>query len=350
MEYPMIDPGTEEELLKKIERKAGSYTPEWRPDRENPDGGTALALVFAKLHARTLGQFNRILEKYQIDFFNRLHAYMRSSCPAEGYVTFELVNDSVEGICLPAGTALTTDTDGKGGEKVSAETLDEVFVTPVKVHKIFESSSSPDHIGKLDPPFPMFGLSGENLAEHTFFFSHPVLLSIRRTGRIGILFAGRGGERLSGDWLNRLADRDSVEIAYSTESGFQSFGRQYVENGILYLEKQSGQSAVGTREMGGIDQYWIRMKLLDFSGVGNLEFCDLRLVGDGPSMAPDYVEADGDDQGNEILMPFGERFSLYGEVYFASAEVLSKKGARITFSFREAFAEAPVEEDRKTHV
>ena len=72
MEYPAIDTRTEEELLKEIERKAESYTPEWRFDRQHPDAGTALAFMFAKLHHRTISQFNRLLYKNQIDFYNRI--------------------------------------------------------------------------------------------------------------------------------------------------------------------------------------------------------------------------------------------------------------------------------------
>lgn len=42
MEQLEFDQRTKEEILEQIEKKAKSYVPEWRFDKENPDIGTAL--------------------------------------------------------------------------------------------------------------------------------------------------------------------------------------------------------------------------------------------------------------------------------------------------------------------
>lgn len=349
MEYPVIDHRTEEDLMAEIEKKAKSYTPEWQPDRENPDAAAALALMFARIHYRTLAQFEKVLYKNQIDFYNRLQANMRPAAPAFGYVSFSLAGGVTEGVFLPKGTALLTDTEGIDGEKVQAETTEEVYVTSAAVEKIYESFSEPDYIGLLydrgrenQEPFGLFGAGKENLARHVFCFGHPSLLNIGRTGRIAICWRGEKG--LLEPLAKALAREDTAEFSYWTGERFEKFSRVYEEGGILYLEKRLSDPPAEPLELSGVVQFWVRLELRNYGAAGGLEFEDMRLLGACPVMIPDYVEAKGLDQGNGICMPFGERFGVYDEVLFASREVLGKRGAWITFSFREAFMKVPINE------
>lgn len=356
MEYPAIDMRTEEELLEEIGQKAKSYTPEWRFDRAHTDAGTALALMFAKLHHRTIGQFNQILYKNQIDFYNRIGAAMRPCAPAEGFVTFSLVNGTVGGIHLEKGVGLTSDMDGKTGEKVGAETLDDVYVTPVGIRAVYECRKNPDYINCLyqseegqsaHTGFPVFSGRGENLSRHEWFFSHSSMFSFEKTGRLGLVFSGPEQKAFSNELLSRLAENSCAEFSYSTEDSFVPFGKQYENDGVLYLEKQASQPAAARQEINGVYQYWVRMRLFDAVLCDRIELGGLRLVAEGPSMAPDYVQAAGTEQGKELCVPFGERFSIYDEVYFASRETLDKRGARISFSFWEGFIKVPIQEQEQ---
>ena len=47
MKIPDMNEKNTRAFLDKVRERASSYTPEWRMDLENPDGGTALALLFA---------------------------------------------------------------------------------------------------------------------------------------------------------------------------------------------------------------------------------------------------------------------------------------------------------------
>lgn len=356
MEYPAIDTRTEEELLKEIERKAESYTPEWRFDRQHPDAGTALAFMFAKLHHRTISQFNRLLYKNQIDFYNRIGTAMRPCAPAEGFVAFSLVNGAVGGVHLEKGVGLSSDTDGKGGEKVGAETLDDIYVTPVGIRAIYECQKNPDYINCLYrneeeqsvlTGFPLFAGKGENLTCHEWFFSHPSMFSFARTGRLGLIFSGPGENAFSEVLLRRIADQSAAKFFYSTEEAFVPFGKQYEKGSVLYLEKQAFQPAAAVQETNGVSQYWVKMELLDFSLCDQIELCGLKMIAEGPSMAPDYVQAEGTEQAKDFCIPFGEQFSVYGEVYFSCREALTKRGAWISFSFQEGFLKVPIREQER---
>ena len=48
-------------IQKDIRKRAESYTPEWRFWPENPDIGSALAIVYAEMMAGTVRQFSRRL-------------------------------------------------------------------------------------------------------------------------------------------------------------------------------------------------------------------------------------------------------------------------------------------------
>ena len=54
MGIPEIDRRSKEDLLRAIALRAAAYTPEWRFDRDDPDLGTALALIYAQLFALSL--------------------------------------------------------------------------------------------------------------------------------------------------------------------------------------------------------------------------------------------------------------------------------------------------------
>ena len=47
MKIPDMNEKNTRAFLDKVRERASSYTPEWRMDLENPDGGTALALLLS---------------------------------------------------------------------------------------------------------------------------------------------------------------------------------------------------------------------------------------------------------------------------------------------------------------
>ena len=49
-----------EEIMEEMQRRAASYVPEWQMDRKNPDIGTALAEVYARMFGRVEQKKNSV--------------------------------------------------------------------------------------------------------------------------------------------------------------------------------------------------------------------------------------------------------------------------------------------------
>ena len=128
MRVPEFDRRSREDILRRIATSAQSYTPEWRFDRENPDLGTALALIYAELFSQTLRRFNRVGEKNMAAFLGSMDARLLPALPAEGYVCFGLAGSLPEGAEVKAGTPLLADADNEEGSTIF-ETADDLLVT-----------------------------------------------------------------------------------------------------------------------------------------------------------------------------------------------------------------------------
>ena len=91
------------EILKKIERLALSYTPEWRVDFDNPDAGAVIAMIYAK-------QMNDIRKMYDgmNETFHEQYIRMLQITPRRAYASKVLLQLEVtkgnRGIMLPRST------------------------------------------------------------------------------------------------------------------------------------------------------------------------------------------------------------------------------------------------------
>ena len=174
-----FDSRTKEELVEEIKRKAAAYTPEWRFNEELPDVGASLALIYADMMADTIQHFNQIEKKNCMEFFKKIGTRLKSSVPAEGYITFQLINQEVKGCEVPTKTRLIG--EAENGENTTFETIEDVYVTPSSLRDIYLSVPTEDKISLLyekteETPFPggffVFDQKKENLQKHCFSFCH----------------------------------------------------------------------------------------------------------------------------------------------------------------------------------
>lgn len=350
---PVIDDRTEQEILEEIGRKAVTYTPEWRFDQENPDIGAALASVYAKMHHGTVSQYNRIASKFKTEFFQTLYTSMKPSAPATGYVSFSLVNDQVDGIELPKGTVLTTPVTDDDGEMIPLETLDDLYVTPVKPEVMYESFDGSDYIGKLFEAdgenggaavtgFRLFQMEADNLQLHEFYLGHPYALNIKSFGKLEVSFYKQESVPVDNELLNRLLEPNVAVFEYSVDQGWETFDKIWMENSRLCFEKKAGKKPWHSCLIGEEELCWLRCRILDFSKVKELAFREVYLATHGSLLTPDSINANGMDSGRNQYFPFGEQFSVYNEVYLESDEALSKPGALVQLSFQREFVKIPL--------
>ncbi|MDR1772054.1 MAG: baseplate J/gp47 family protein [Hungatella sp.] len=344
-----LDIWTKEQMIEQIREKAASYVPEWRFDTQFPDIGTALALVYAQMQIKTANKFSQVFLKNRIAFLNELDARLLPAVPAEGYVTFSLVNDEVEGVELSSGTIVNAHSEDEETGLINYRTLDDVYVSPVSVETIYHVCDHEDFIGRAyeyGTPWeeiPLFDLSRPNLQRHELYFSHEEALYIKEDGWIQLSFYLRGEIRVPEEILRKLADTGCAHFEYYSENGYEAFKRQKFENGTILLHKDARQPAFARTETDGTEGYFIRCAVTDMEALQNLEFARMTLRTWGSNILPDSIYANGMENNKKHYFPFGERLTNFNEVYFGCGEALCKKGAEVSLAFNLSFAKIPMD-------
>lgn len=139
-----LDKRDREEILCQIEKKALSYTPEWRFNREQPDLGSILALLYADLLEEGLSRYNQLPKFYKTAFFDMLGAEPRPAEASSGYMTFCLVDSDMPETVVPAKTRVEVKLSND--KKCFYETLEDLYVTGSHVEAVF--TSNPNYEGQ----------------------------------------------------------------------------------------------------------------------------------------------------------------------------------------------------------
>ena len=345
------------EIIDEMKEKAAGYTPEWRMDEDNPDIGTALALVYANMFAKTVKNFNKVPIKNKIAFYNHLGAELLPPVPSTGYAQFSLVNDEVPGVEVPLGTIVSADTDDELGV-VEFETTDDLYVTPAQINAIYQTNDNIDFIERLyvseegdeellgqDKEIKFFHFSGPNLQEHTLIFSHNDLLNLKNNAWVELCFYERETRLVSEDVLRQLLLDENASFEYFSEEGYQPFADKSVRNGRIVLFKSEKQPAFAREQLGDNESFVIKCTIRNINPFKDMEIERFLIKAKGVGIACDTVNSNGVDCNLAKFFPFGERFNLYNEVYFGSEEVFCKKGSRISMSFNLDFVSIPLEYD-----
>lgn len=350
-----LDSRSQREIIDEIKAKAKGYTPEWRMDEDNPDIGTALALVYANMFTKTVRNFNKVLLKNKIAFFNQLGAELLPTLPSRGFVKFSLVNDEVPGVEVPVGTVVSADTNDEPGI-VQFETTNDLFVTPAQINVIYQTNDKIDFINKIfdlrqneenvsdeEKETVFFDFSGTNLQEHTFVFSHDNLLNLKQNAWIELCFYQRETLLVPENILKQLVLDTNASIKYYSEEGYVAFSEKFVRDGRIILYKNQKQPPFARTKMGNRESFVIKCTVSDMGMLKDFETERFLLKAKGMSISCDSISSNGIECNQAQFFPFGERFNLYNEVYFGSEEVLCKKGAKITLSFNVDYVSVPLE-------
>ena len=350
MGIPEIDRRGREELLAAIAQRAAAYTPEWRFDRDDPDLGTALSLIYAELFGQTLKRYNRVAEKNMAAFFSSMDARLLPALPAEGFVRFGLAGQVEEGEAVRAGTPLMADADNETGSTVF-ETADDVFVTPAQVEQVFTVCGGADAIVRSydarsggEEPFYLFDLRGENLQRHTLSLAREDVLELSAGAKLTVELTPGHQRELPREVGEALTDPRRAVWEYSYGDSFQPFSACTLAGNRVVLELGERKLPVTPSTLEGLEgRRWLRLRLLEKAPPFTLRL--LRLSAENRGLRPDQVHAAGVDQNIHDFFPFGEQPGLFSEAYFGCGEALVKRGAEIEMTFNLDFEAIPVEQE-----
>lgn len=338
-----IDKRTAADILNSFKERAESYTPEWNMNTDNPDIAAALAITFARMAAGTIKRLNGVPLKNKIAFFNAANALLLPSEPSKGFVSFSLAASDSADTYLPAGTALAA---SAGDDVIRFETLDGITVSNARIEKIFCTDDSSDFIGEYEnfreKGFTLFQKPLVNLQSHSMTVEHPYIFDLGCAAEIRLMFFRKGGAPVSDSAVRAFADSDSIKIKYyaGEESGYAAFERvEFADNGLTLFK--SGKSPRFAPNANG--SFEIKFTVNDISFFDKFSFVRMTAASSGRELECDFA-SDGDTEYPKTeFFPFGERFRLFGEAYFACREALSKRGSRVTVSFNLKFVKVPLE-------
>ena len=316
-----------EDTIDNIRRKAESYTAEWKFDPENPDMGTALAILFAEMMEGDKKLFEQMVENCRIHFYNRIGADPLPANQAKGFVTFSTVNGQVPGVLVKEGTRVIGKT--KEEHTVVFETGEEVYVSPARLENIFYVNGKTDYISApLSVPISM--QQTDNRQSHVFYIGHSVLFWVKTEGELAINFHCLQGT-LGKETERMLQNR--IKWSYYSSQGFIEFPAFRFEDGRVYLYKEKKMPAFEQTVIGGKNSYFIRMEIQGMEPESKVTFPGISLTAQGNYIVPDGIYDGTLELDTDSFLPFSEHPYPYAEIYVSCDEVFSKKGASLRMSF-----------------
>lgn len=342
---------TSEDIVHTIKKVAADYTPEWNFMPEKPDIGAALAFAYADMLGETLEQLNRAGYKNQLAFFNSLGAEQKSAEKAKGYAVFRLATDAPEGTEVPAYTKLTAElSDGEGS--VQFETKTDMYATLASPSCFYMTHGEKDAIYCLtddvtakSEPIVLFEEKGENLQSHTMYLTHEEVFHIEGSAALELSFYARSGKMIDEKLLQAFTDGETVQFSYWTKKGWENFESVTLLGGRVVLHKRAEQPPFAKKEMGEVETFVIRCQVQNIFPLSKLTVEKILIQSRGERIAPQIIYGADVECNQKEYFPFGEQIGLFGEVYFGSDEVFSKRGAEVTLNLQMDFARIPLEQN-----
>lgn len=331
-----------EQIWERLREKARLAVPEWKFHPEDPDIGTALAILFTDMMSDSVSLFQQRIRQYPVCLYHLLDADIFPASGASGQVTFSTVNDEVEGSYLERGTEVIG--EGDEGEPIPFETEEDLFVSPAVLQKIFYVDGTTDYISQ-PLSLPLWDNRMENRQTHEFYIGHDYLFSVLTRGQIRLHFSLQSVQQ-----AQELEERLLHDISwfYSCDEGFHPFFSVHFENGTLILDKEMGTAEqpfpkMAKREQNGRNCFWLRAECRLIAPDTQIVFPAISLSSSGSHLIPDMVYNGERELEADHFLPFGESPVPFAEFCIGSEEVFSKKGAEITIHFQLSFQKIPSE-------
>ena len=359
--FPVIDERTREQLISQFGSMVPYYTPEWKFTPDDPDPGTALALMFIHLLEGNIRRFNQVPYKSFLAFLNEFQVDLAQARPAVAHVTFRLAEGTPSPVYLERGLQLAAVVPGDP-EPVLFETAQPVLLTTAKLTDLYTVSPKRDRIVRLHQAAEedagdgvslagdgrgtaLFGSEGVNLQEHAMYIRHDDLFLLRHPAVVELRLSNAQNAAASDESSKLLADTAKVSWEYFSGGGWVPFDRVHGMGGTVRLLKLRDHP-VDPVEYAGETGWWIRCRTVpldartDAVQLTGVQFDRMVIKSDFASpeedggMAPDLLfsnDAQMETEGPDL--PFGTYFAPYGMFYISSRESLTKRGSRVTVRF-----------------
>lgn len=342
---PKLDGRSMEDILAEIRYKSEVCTPEWRFDPKTPDGGGALARLFAEMFFETVDRYNRFPEKSYLEFLNMLGICTKAVSPAMGMAAAKMAPGAAQSVFIKKNTRLFTDISEEGGDtRVIFETTAGYYATPAEIKAIYMTDPDGDVITRSDPSedgvFPLALFAPEksgNLERHFFAFAHAKVLRISGSAEIRVKISGSAMSDRDETFLSRLCDPEFAEWSYLSENGKGRLTASARGDSIALRKDSREPIALTVQDESGEALPWIFCEMSARKGEDGIAADSLSVsaVSTADSgIVPDCIFANDTELNAEKCgYCFGREPNVYDSFLICCGEVFSKSGADITAEF-----------------
>ena len=313
-------------ILDRVRELAESYTPDWNPDFNDPDFGSALALIFKDMYLEQAERLNRMPHKQRRDIVNLFEPAPVGPVASRGYVSFELSEGASSGVFLEEGFELLA--QGKDETEIHFETVEPVYVTHSRMEKaiVYDHETGWFSIKKTDPTglnFPLFHVQGsENENQPDFEIFDTKWLHIRAGMEIGFDFT-TDHELDQSRLLEGLSDKEKA-IWFIEVNDERVILDVKIKQECLWIG-MSGKLRLTEQ---------VKCELLDIPYFRDMVIVDLKLNLIAKSLEPENLLYNENILESSNIKPFGEKFNVFDIFLLGDQSLLSKEGAEIHINMK----------------
>ena len=348
-----IDQRTHLDIEEKIEALSKSYCSQWRFDRENPDIGSTIALLFALQAEENIERINSIPDRWHMDFVNLLDLSLLPAKPAKSIILLPLAQDTIPGTFVPKGTRFLADTDD-GGTPVVFESEQGIYVTSSRIRDIFmtdfENGSIQPLLGEIPAPriveedqlpeslqesaeeetepntalhpFTLFG-AGKGIGMSALLFYHDSIFDVTDND---IYVRILGNDAL----VQRIAGGE-FRFLYVSAEGLKDYEKlRLLEDGHTFvLQKSEKEEHLFLDD----HKYGLLALVSKLPVVEEMAVDSIRFSSVGAPAPAEHVTDGSTELSVDTFAPFGDTLSLYSECYIGHDSYFGKANALVTVSF-----------------
>lgn len=314
--------------MKVLEKRAKTFTPDWRMNREDPDPGTVLASVFAHQVEETLDRLNGSLDNYHRAFLNLMNPVPQMGKPAKVPLAFTSSTGYKEILSLPMG--FQVEGTAEGGDRLVYETEEALHVYPSVLEETYfvHGRSNQIHRGVMDEQ--QLGVDPNNLQENALYIHTGRVFHIYAPSQLNVVI--KLSNTHANEYLNALVDEDNCRWRYFSNEEWVDFDRVWLEGSVIVLEKHQ-EGDIGDFN-GGPELCLEILKALPY--FSHMQIMDITLTSellDWNNVLQGYRTNEKNHTVVEATIhPFGERLSRLTTFDLIANDVLSKSGSIISVS------------------
>lgn len=323
-----------EEILQKIQRLSQTFTPEWKFDRDNPDAGSVIALIFAEQTADTMIRCQMVLDKYHTEFVNLFGILPRPVTPAHAVIVLGVSEDAVQGLEIKKGTKFLAQ-QGQEEHSIVFTSCFDLYATHAKLISLWMISvAKAGYLFVTDVPFRLFGQEGLHSWENALLFYHSFAMDCQ----MDVFCLRLSGSYSASQFAEMIVNSGDYRLSYYSLGGFRAMEQIWIEDDCLCMRRDCPEQ----KQQIGKEWYSVLRLERVTPLYQDISIEQVEIFPRGSVRKPDFILNDDQELDCERAVIFGEELAVYQNCYLGQEEVFQKKGAKITCSFMLSFGEYEV--------